>query len=154
MFTLNERILWNLRRLNSMSRRKGPVNGEEEPARKREHGRGRMLAALADEGEMSQCQLASRLDIRPQSLSELAAKAEEEGLVSRRQSGDDRRQTLVSLTEEGRARVAAFREAHSLQAAALLAPLTEEEKETFLLLLDKLIAGQTSGETRNEGGED
>ena len=108
------------------------------------HGRGRILAALNDCGSMSQTQLAAQLDIRPQSLSELLGKVEAEGLIDRKQSEEDKRQTIVSLTEEGRAKVAGFRDAHRRRAEAFLAPLTEDEKNALADILAKLIG---SGES-------
>ena len=63
---------------------------------------------------------------------------EADGLVARNRTEEDRRQTIVSLTEEGSARVAAFREAHRRHAEQFLSPLTDEEKTTLAALLQKL----------------
>ncbi|MGN1408820.1 MAG: MarR family winged helix-turn-helix transcriptional regulator [Eubacteriales bacterium] len=151
--TLEEEIVGMLRKLNAMSRRgKNPPdmpppppdeNGNPPPPppppeHAREHGRGRIMSLLSDEGEMNQCQLAARLDIRPQSLSELLCKMECDGVISRRQSEEDKRQTLVSLTDEGRERLGIFRKAHREHAAEFLSPLSEEEKITLAALLKKL----------------
>lgn len=150
--TREEDILHALRRLEAMSRRgpKPPPNDRMEhgapndmppppPESPRQHGRGRMMAVLNDNGAMSQTQLAAHLEIRPQSLSELLTKAENEGLVTRRHSEEDKRQTIVTLTDEGKARVAGFREAHRRRAEEFLKPLTEEEKESLSVILNKLI---------------
>ena len=96
------------------------------------------MGILADRGPMSQAKLAEYLDIRPQSLSEMLFKMEGDGLVTRRQSEEDRRQTLVSLTDSGRARVEAFRESQRRHAEEFLAPLSEEERRTLAALLEKL----------------
>ena len=145
---LNEEIVRTLRKLNAMSRR-GPRPDPELPPppdaprdprgdMKHEHGRGRIMAMLNDGGAMSQCRLAHLLDIRPQSLSELLVKMEGDGLIERVQSEEDRRQIIVSLTEEGSARVASFRETHRRAAAEFLSPLTLDEKNTLVRLLKKL----------------
>ncbi len=152
---LNEDIIRTLRKLNAISRR-GPGHRPEpsEPPRpagpgseppegpgpdvQREHGRGRLMGALCDHGPMSQSRLAELLDIRPQSLSELLVKMEGDGLIARAQSSEDRRQIIVSLTEEGSRRVSAFREMHRRHAEAFLAPLTADEKITLAALLKKL----------------
>lgn len=139
-------ILHALRRLEAMSRRK-PDQQDAHPEHDtppngmppRNQGRGRMLGVLSDHGAMSQTQLAQRLDIRPQSLSELLSKAEAEGFVERRQSDEDKRQTIVSITEAGKSRVALFRDAHRKRAEEFCSPLTAEEKQTLLALLGKLI---------------
>ena len=139
-------ILHALRRLEAMSRRKPDLpdanpdhDGPPKGMPPRNQGRGRMLGVLSDCGAMSQIQLAQRLDIRPQSLSELLAKAEAEGFVERRQSDEDKRQTIVSITEAGKSRVALFRDAHRKRAEEFCSPLTNEEKQTLLALLSKLI---------------
>jgi len=146
---LNEEIVRTLRKLNAISRRgPGPRppefpnpgdNGPEgSPEPQREHGRGRIMGTLRDHGPMSQSRLAELLEIRPQSLSELIVRMEEDGLVSRAQSGEDRRQLIVSLTEAGSRRVSDFREAHRRHASQFLSPLTDEEKTTLCALLKKL----------------
>ena len=92
-----------------------------------------------DNGPMAQSQLAAQLGIRPQSLSELIGKVEADGLVTRHQSAEDKRQTIVSLTEKGRANVETFRRAHRQHAAEFLSPLTDEEKQQFSAILRKLM---------------
>ncbi|MBQ7314080.1 MAG: MarR family transcriptional regulator, partial [Clostridia bacterium] len=135
MKTIEEEIVRMLGRLNALSKR-GPtppppppmeVHGGEPvppppPEAPRGQGRGRMLGLLLDHGEMSQTQIASHLGIRPQSLSEMLAKAESDGVIVRRQSTEDKRQTLVSLTDLGRSRVETYRENHRRQAAEFLTP--------------------------------
>ena len=144
---LNEEIIRTMRKLNAMSRRgpehrPGPPEGGAPdmppPDARREHGRGRIMGILDAHGSMSQAKLAELLDIRPQSLSELICKMEADGLVARNRTEEDRRQTIVSLTEEGSARVAAFREAHRRHAEQFLSPLTDEEKAVLASLLRKL----------------
>ncbi|MBQ2727213.1 MAG: MarR family transcriptional regulator [Clostridia bacterium] len=151
MKTQEEEILGMLRRLNAISRRQtkpespAPMNGEtgelpppSEPDKK-SHGRGRLVALLMDNGPMVQSQLAAQLGIRPQSLSELICKVEADGMVTRRQSEEDKRQTIVSLTEKGKASVESFRSAHRKHAQDFLAPLTDEEKHQLSEILRKLI---------------
>ena len=153
---LNEDIIRTLRKLNAISRRgpghrpsgpdaPGSDGGGGEQEMQREHGRGRIMGTLNDHGSMSQCRLAELLDIRPQSLSELLVKMEGDGLIARAQSPEDRRQIIVSLTEEGSARVAAFREMHRRHAEAFLSPLTAEEKITLAALLKKLTDERPAG---------
>ena len=144
--TREEEIIRMLKKLETNSRRNPmlrpldkPECPDDPPPDAGHHGRGRVLAALNDCGSMSQTQLAAHLDIRPQSLSEMLCKVEADGLVSRKQSEEDKRQTIVSLTEEGKARVAGFREAHRRRAEEFLSPLTEDEKAVLASILEKLI---------------
>lgn len=159
MKTIEEEIVRMLGRLNALSKR-GPtppppppmeVHGGEPvppppPEAPRGQGRGRMLGLLLDHGEMSQTQIASHLGIRPQSLSEMLAKAESDGVIVRRQSTEDKRQTLVSLTDLGRSRVETYRENHRRQAAEFLTPLTDDEKNALAGILRKLIEAKKEDE--------
>ena len=151
MKTIEEEIVRMFGHLNALSKR-GPSlppppdaqNGIPTPpsppdGAPRNPGRGRMLGFLLDHGEMSQSQIACHLGIRPQSLSELLAKTEADGLIVRRQSAEDKRQTLVSLTESGKSRVQTFRETHRKHAEEFLRPLTDEEKASLAQILHKLI---------------
>lgn len=141
MKTLDEEIVQMLGTLNALSRR-GRTPPSPENNAPRGQGRGRMMGFLNDHGEMSQSQIAAHLDIRPQSLSELLCKMECDGLITRRQSTEDKRQTLVTLTDNGRSRVENFRENHRRHAAEFLEPLTEEEKTVLADILRKLIEAQ------------
>ena len=67
-------------------------------------GLGRVLDALLDADGLTQCELASRLDLRPQSLSEALTKLSADGMVIRTGDSDDRRALRVKLTDEGRKR--------------------------------------------------
>lgn len=146
MQTQDEEILVLMRRLNAISRRQtrppaADESGECPPhePENRNHGRGRLVAMLMDNGPMVQSRIAERMGIRPQSLSELIAKAESDGMVTRRQSEEDKRQTIVTLTEKGRESVESFRCAHRQHAEEFLAPLTDEEKQQLLSVLRKLM---------------
>lgn len=145
MKTIEVEIVRMLSRLNALSRR-APTSPQEVPEAPRAHGRGRMLGLLHDHGEMSQSQIASLLDIRPQSLSEMLTKAETDGVIVRRQSTEDKRQTLVSLTELGQSRVETYRENHRRQAEEFLDPLTDDEKTALAEILRKLIDAKKENE--------
>lgn len=65
-------------------------------------GQGRILAILKMQPEITQKELSYLLDMRNQSLSELLAKLEKAGYVTRTQSTEDRRVMNIKLTEEGK----------------------------------------------------
>ncbi|MFR4188501.1 MAG: MarR family winged helix-turn-helix transcriptional regulator, partial [Corynebacterium variabile] len=91
-------------------------------------GQGRVLGILALQSPLPQKNLAYMLGVRPQSLSELIAKLETAGLVTRERDENDRRSFLIELTETGR------EAASEIDASTGEDPfdvLTDEERETW-----------------------
>ncbi len=105
--------------------------------------RERILTLLDEEGPVSQNTLAARLEIRPQSVSELLVKLEKDGYIVRTQNEQDKREILVSLSETGKQRADEVKGMQQQQTAEFLAPLDEEEKQTLFALLTKLL-GETA----------
>ncbi len=149
--TKEEELLGLLRKLNAISRRSRhehddppppppPTAGEDRmpPPPPREHGRVRLMNMLKETGQLSQREIAEKLEIRPQSLSELLAKTEAEGFIVRRQDENDKRISVVSLTPKGEEQLIIMRKANREHAEALFAPLSEREKDDFLIILKKL----------------
>ena len=101
-------------------------------------GQGRGLTILKMQPTISQKQLSYLLDMRQQSLSELLAKLEKNGLIERTPSEEDRRAVIIKLTDEGR---------EAAEGADASAPdpdkpfdcLSAEEQALFSALLDKLL---------------
>jgi DNA-binding MarR family transcriptional regulator len=73
------------------------------------HHQIRALFHLAKEPEVTAGCLAKNAELSPASMTAMLDQLEEWGFVSRRRSAEDRRQVLVSLTGEGRAKMAAKR---------------------------------------------
>ena len=147
--TKDEEIMGMLRKLNAMSRRSRPPHDVPPPSPPpggeimlppppREHGRVRLMNMLKENGELSQKEIAEKLDIRPQSLSELLVKMESDGFISRRQDKDDKRVIVVALTEKGEEQLVVLRQANREHAEKLFSPLTEEEKDALIAILKKL----------------
>lgn len=136
----NEELLLLLRRAAALTRRKP----DDEPRKdqpvppKKGAGHGHILSTVAENDGKSQQELAARLGIRPQSLSEALVSLEERGYILRRQGDGDRRKTLVFITEKGREKNRELSELRSLRAEKLFAPLSEEEKDTLIGLLSRL----------------
>lgn len=90
---------------------------------------------------MSQQELQELLGVQAGSLSEIAAKLEDRGLITRVRSEQDRRKVYLSITEKGRDIAAQSGEEHILRRRAeLFSALTPEEQNTLESLLDKLSA--------------
>ncbi|MGN6558469.1 MAG: MarR family winged helix-turn-helix transcriptional regulator [Solirubrobacterales bacterium] len=74
-----------------------------------EHGfslaQGAVLGRLDREGPQSVSDLAGKERMRPQSMAQTVSDLEAEGLIERNPDPNDRRRTLLSLTESGRTRI-------------------------------------------------
>jgi DNA-binding MarR family transcriptional regulator len=151
--TKEEELLCMLRKLNAISRRSKhehdeqppppppPSEGEDRmppPPPPREHGRVRLMNMLKGAGEMSQRDIAERLEIRPQSLSELLVKMETEGFITRRQDENDKRISMVSLTSKGEEQLTIMQKANKEHAEMLFSPLSDREKDELAVILKKL----------------
>ena len=100
-------------------------------------GYGYILDVLSKNDGLSQREIAEILDIRPQSASEAIASMESQGLIEKQTSEQDKRCSLIYITQEGRDRQIALRNERIENARRIFEPLTEIEKETLLALLNK-----------------
>ncbi len=126
----NGKIILNLRDLGHTLRMLYEGKGSQK----------RVLIILQAAGGMTQSALTERLDIKPASVSEVLAKLENAGLIRRTLSEKDRRTTDVRLTEAGQAGAAEAEAQRRARHETMFACLTEEEKQTFLRLAEKLNA--------------
>lgn len=97
-----------------------------------------LIELLAHDGQMTQRDLQEASCITSASLSEVVAKLEAEGLVTRERSEADRRQLSVTLTEAGTGRARELLESRldfERRAFDCLAP---EEREHLLETLDRV----------------
>ena len=99
-------------------------------------GRGRVLALLRLRDGISTREMAEVLGIRVSSLNETLARMEADGIVSRRQSDEDRRVMLVDLTEAGRA---IHTPSHDMP-KVLFGDFSDEDIEAFGGYLDRMTA--------------
>ena len=108
------------------------------------HGGGRsgkapILCLLAKNGgNMAQSELGMYLELKPGSLSEILTKLENAGLIERTRNESDRRQMLVSLTDEGTRKAVQEQTRRERFRANAFANLTQEEQETLVSLLQKV----------------
>lgn len=115
---------------------KGP--GKHHSGMHQRQGQARALVMVNGHEGISQKDLAFGLGIRPQSLSEMLVKLEEDGMVERRKSEEDARVTNVYLTDAGRERAQGIETSRKERADAAFAALTDEEKEQLNYLLGKI----------------
>ena len=104
-------------------------------------GRERALRVIAGfEGGVRQKTLTEELRITPSSVSELITKLQNDGYVKRTVDPEDKRATLITLTELGEARAAELQDEKSEMLGKAFANLTDGEKEQLIALLEKLTA--------------
>ena len=101
-------------------------------------GQGRVLALLSAKPETTQRELSYLLDMRQQSLSELLAKLEDKGFITREKSAEDGRVTVVRLTQAGAEAVPSPEQMD--ERADALDCLSAEEHTQLEALTDKITA--------------
>lgn len=100
----------------------------------RGRGQNGILKILADGDTIPQSELVKQLDMRPQSASEMLKKLEKRGLITRHQSETDKRVINLTITEQGKQ---IYKQSENFTPIAINV-LTDEEKEQFANILDKL----------------
>ena len=88
---------------------------------------------------VTQLDLVKATHLKPPTVSVTLQKMERDGLVTRQSNENDLRQTLVYLTDRGKAIDDRIRVMHEEADTAALAGLTDEEIENLSTLLNKVI---------------
>ena len=99
-----------------------------------------ILCSLAETGPSAQKDISARLRIDPSDLVTFLDDLEKAGLAARQRDSTDRRRYLVSLTDEGRTVQRRRLAVSQRMDEALLAPLTEAEREQLHALLLRVYA--------------
>ncbi len=140
---LNEQLMECIFRLFALLRR-GPKLPAGEPGSRaggRPSAQNRILLMLNESDGISQRDMTTLLQLRPQSVSETLSKLEAGGLVERRQNSRDKRVFNIFMTEEGKLRAQELVIDRPDYASMFLAALNTEEKGQLLELLMKLTDG-------------
>ena len=135
--SLNEQLMEQIFRLYAVLRR-GPIAGGDGEKGGRPSAQNRILLMLGESDGISQRDMTTLLQLRPQSVSETLSKLEAGGLVERRQNSRDKRVFNIFMTEEGKARAQELVIDRPDFAAMFLSPLSPEEKKQLLELLMRL----------------
>ena len=112
-----------------------------------------LLELLAHDGEMTQRDLQEASCITSASLSEVIAKLEAEGLVTRERSETDRRQLTVTLTAEGASKAHEVVRTRAEFEARAFDCLSERETAELADILDRLSASWMELEKDKKGDE-
>ncbi len=128
---INDKLIINLRDISHTMRFLYEGKGSQK----------RVLIVL-DEigGSIAQRELTERLGIQPGSASEVIAKLESAGCISRTPNETDRRTVDIELTEEGKALAAEAREQRIRRHEQMFSCLSGDEKNQLLSLLEKVNA--------------
>ena len=127
------------------SARRRPKDEPREPQGKC-RGFGHILDLLTQQDGITQQQIAEQLDIRPQSASEAICNMEAQGLLTRQINEQDRRSCHIYITPAGRVRQAELLNKRIENAKRIFSPLTEEEKNNLLQLLEKVTVAMQNKE--------
>jgi len=101
----------------------------------------RALGTLMRHGAARPGALAKHLGIAPRSATEVVDALEQRGLVRRETDPDDRRATLVVVTDAGRELAAAVRKARAAESDRAFAGLSDADRAELERLLRQLLAG-------------
>jgi DNA-binding MarR family transcriptional regulator len=108
-----------------------------------------VLAALKDGEAMSQTELARWAKVEQPSMAQMLARMEREGMIERRPDPRDRRASLVSLTEQARARLPAGRAVLRQGNADMTRGLSSDDVATLVSLLQRVLANVEGLEAEN-----
>ena len=97
-----------------------------------------LLRVLAAEGPQIMSALSETLGVTPRNITVLVDGLEAEGLARRTPHPDDRRATIVELTDTGRDMVAGAFSTHVERVAQVFEGLTQREQATLLKLITKV----------------
>lgn len=103
-------------------------------------GRDRALRILYDSGTITQKTFAEKMSIRPSSASDILAKMESEGLITRACHDDDKRNINITLTESGKKITEEVSLKQKSAVKQMMLCLTAEELTTLETLMNKLLA--------------
>jgi DNA-binding MarR family transcriptional regulator len=99
----------------------------------------RAISVVAKHGAIRPSELAEHLRIAPRSVTEVIDGLEERDLVRRTADPDDRRATLITLTETGEEVSAAVRAARLAEAETLFDRLSARDREELRRILAQLV---------------
>ncbi|WP_417320593.1 MarR family winged helix-turn-helix transcriptional regulator [Emcibacter sp.] len=104
-----------------------------------DRGRWRILAALSDGGEMPIGKLANAVLMKQPTLTKILDRMEADNLVKRHNAPNDRRSTLIRITDKGRDMVSDLLLKSKEHEAQILKSYSAEEEEVLKRVLRTLI---------------
>jgi MarR family transcriptional regulator, transcriptional regulator for hemolysin len=99
-----------------------------------------VLAVLKDGARLSQTELAAWAMVEQPTMAQLLARMERDGIIRREPDPTDRRSSLISLTEEARARLPAGRAVLLQSNREATRGMSADEVKTLIALLSRVLA--------------
>ena len=124
-FMMFQRLLW---KSHMRERTEGGVTFD------RMRGQGRILAMLKIRDAMSVKDLAFLMGVSVPTMVELLTKLEKNGFITREQSSDDKRMTIVRLTDKGRNE----KQSEGKVMSEIFSCLSEDEQKTMIGYIDRM----------------
>ena len=90
-------------------------------------------------GDMSQKELGERMDIKESTVARLLDRMEDEDLIERTTTKEDRRVKYIKLTQKGRKRIEELLPEGQKMSELFSMGITEEEIEVFKIVLEKFM---------------
>lgn len=116
-------------------------------------GQGRIMHILSERKEISQKELQDLLQIQPGSISETLSKMEQKGLIVRTKEEEDKRRSVVCLTEVGEQHIAEYRSRKKDKRP--FGALSEEQQTQLKELLSVLLESWEQDDAEHQKkGED
>lgn len=128
-------------RLDSIFSRIGRLSRRRLPDDTLTFGQFAVLRMLFHEGPLAMGAIAEHLGISLAGATGIIDRLVNQGVVQRTRSREDRRVVWVDLSEAGRQRMSGLQEERREQMRELLNPLSAEEVETLLKLLERIAEG-------------
>ncbi len=125
---INDKLIINLRDLSHTMRTLYEGRGSQS----------RILIIINQTGSITQRELTKRLGIQPGSASEVIAKLENAGFITRMPSEKDHRTTDIKLTEEGKILAEEAAGQRNIRHQKMFSCLSEDDKDMLLTLLERL----------------
>jgi DNA-binding MarR family transcriptional regulator len=110
-----------------------------------------ILNTLMDDPGEDQITLARRVALDPATSGSVIGRLEAKGWVRREPDQADKRRKLLWVTPEGVAVALKMKRAVGKAQLRIVSPLSAPERDQFLALLDKLVAGHETGGTDQIG---
>ena len=118
------------------------AEGERMPPPPPHLGFGRILKALSASNGLTPTALAEQLGLRLPTLSESLKKLEDRGLVARTPVPENKKSSIITLTDAGREEAQRLAGKAAAFAETFFSPLTPEEKTSLEAILTKLNEGR------------